>query len=167
MADSNYPLKTNHWIVASTVHSTIGNVHVYDSIYDAIDKQRKDIIISLFGTSNKDIVLTHKQEGTQDCGLYSITICVSLAFNLKPEQLKFDQSAMRGHLINCIETLSLSCTNRITLSCVVYMYYVLVLLCTANCLRWKSFMVEEMNCNSLVNICGCMVILCITQGHYH
>ena len=33
--------KTNHWIVASTIHSTNGNVHVYDSIYDAIDKQTK------------------------------------------------------------------------------------------------------------------------------
>ena len=33
-------------------------------------------------------------------------------------------------------------------------------------LRWKSFAVEEMNCNSLENICGCMVVLCIAQGHY-
>ena len=77
---------------------------MYDSIYDAIDKLTKDVIISLLGISNIDIVPTHKQEGTQDCGLYSIAICVSLVFNLKPEQLKFDQSAMRGHLINCIET---------------------------------------------------------------
>ena len=44
------------------------------------------------------------RKGTQDCGLYSISIFVSLAFNLELEQLKFDQSAMRDHLINCIET---------------------------------------------------------------
>ena len=30
----------------------------------------------------------------------------------------------------------------------------------ANCSRWKSFAVEEINCNSLENICGCMVVLC-------
>ena len=29
----------------------------------------------------------------------------------------------------------------------------------SNCSRWKSFAVEEMNCNSLENICGCMVVL--------
>ena len=69
-----------------------------------LTSRQKDIITSLFGILNIDIVPTHKQEGTQDCGLYSIAICVSLAFHLKPEQLKFDQSAMRGHLINCIET---------------------------------------------------------------
>ena len=30
----------------------------------------------------------------------------------------------------------------------------------ANFSRWISFAVEEMNCNSLENICGCMVVLC-------
>ena len=28
-------------------------------------------------------------------------------------------------------------------------------------------MVVKMNCNSLENICGCIVVLCIAQGHYH
>ena len=96
--------KTNHWIVASTLYTTNDNVNVYDSLYDTVDKQTRDIISCLFGISSINIVPIHKQQGTEDCGLYSIAICVSLAFTLKPELLKFDQSAMRGHLISCIET---------------------------------------------------------------
>ena len=73
-------------------------------MYNTVDEQTKGIITDLFGISDIDIVPIHKQQGTQDCGLYSIAVCVSLAFKLKPELLKFDQSAMRGHLVDCIET---------------------------------------------------------------
>ena len=31
---------------------------------------------------------------------------------------------------------------------------------TANFLRWKNFVDEEMSCNLLENIHGCMVVLC-------
>ena len=77
---------------------------MYDSLYDTVDEQTKGIITGLFGISGIDIVPIHKQQGTQDCGVYSIVVCVALAFNLKPDLLKFDQSAMRGHLVDCIET---------------------------------------------------------------
>lgn len=96
--------KTNYWIVASTLYCTNGKVNVYDSLYDTVDEQTKGIITGLFGISGIDIVPIHKQQGTQDCGLYSIAVCVSLAFKLKPELLKFDQSAMRSHLVHCIES---------------------------------------------------------------
>ena len=33
----------------------------------------------------------------------------------------------------------------------------------ANCSRWKSFVIAEMNCNSLQNFCSCIVVLCIIQ----
>ena len=37
----------------------------------------------------------------------------------------------------------------------------------ANRSRWKSFVVAEMNCNSLENFCSWIVVLCIIQGYYH
>ena len=58
-------------------------------VYDTVDEQTKGIITSLFGISGIDIVPIHRQQGTQDCGLYSIAICVNLAFKLKPKLLKF------------------------------------------------------------------------------
>ena len=59
-ATSNYPLY--HWIVASTLHGTNGNVNVYDSLYDAIDIQTKDIIANLFGISSIQLIpsMAHK-----------------------------------------------------------------------------------------------------------
>ena len=45
--------------------------------------------------------------------------------------------------------------------------YVCSISYVVNCLWWKSFTVEEMNCSSLENIHGYMVVLCIAQGYYH
>ena len=86
------------------LHSLYTNGNVNDSICDTVNEETKGIITSLFGVSGIYIVPIHKQQGTQDCGLYSIAVCVSFAFKLKPELSKFNQSAMRGHLVDCIET---------------------------------------------------------------
>ena len=69
-----------------------------------LTSRQKVLSLVSLGISGIDIVPIHKQQGTQDCGLYSIAICVSLAFKLKPELLKFNQSAMRGHLVDHIES---------------------------------------------------------------
>ena len=61
--------KTNHWIVPSTLYTTNSNVNVYDSLYDAVDKETRDIISSPFGISSINIVPIHKQQGIEDCGL--------------------------------------------------------------------------------------------------
>ena len=42
----------------------------------------------------------------------------------------------------------------------------IILLYIANHSRYKIFPVEEMNCNSLENIHGYMVLLCNCTGHY-
>ena len=43
---------------------------------------------------------------TVDCGLFAIATCVSLASSgILPK--KFDQSKMRGHLVECFENLNL------------------------------------------------------------
>ena len=96
-------IKTGLLLQLYTLRSN-SNVNVCDSLNDTVNKQKRDIITSLFAIWSIDIIPIHKQPALEDCGLYSIAICVSLAFNLKPELLKFDQSVMTGHLIRCIET---------------------------------------------------------------
>ena len=46
--------------------------------------------------------------------------------------------------------------------------YCVLSIATVYCKLFKveKFAVKEMNCNLLENICGCMVILHIGQGHY-
>ena len=41
--------RCNHWIVASTVHSGSNQkVQVYDSIFDTLDTNTKDVVLNLF-----------------------------------------------------------------------------------------------------------------------
>ena len=44
-----------------------------------------------------------KQKGGKDCGLYSIAFPTALAFGLHPSKLKFNQSIMRQHLVDCFK----------------------------------------------------------------
>ena len=44
-----------------------------------------------------------KQSGSTDCGLYSITYCVTLLENKDPRTVVYDQEEMRSHLISCFQ----------------------------------------------------------------
>ena len=44
-----------------------------------------------------------KQVGSDDCGLYAIAILTALAYKINVAEVKFDQSKMRRHFIDCIE----------------------------------------------------------------
>ncbi len=52
-------------------------------------------------------MLTPKQGGTTDCGLYAIAIATSLAYGIDPSQLIFDQQEMRCHFVDCLSSQSL------------------------------------------------------------
>ena len=79
---------------------------VYDSahVYQTIDSETEWVINNLFGHSSA-IHMIHipKQVGGQDCGVFAITIATALAYDLDAGTLKFNQVAMRPHLIQCIE----------------------------------------------------------------
>lgn len=94
----------DHWMVASTVLAESGAVKVYDSIYRTLDQGACGIISNIFQTStSKELVPIQRQTGGRDCGVYAIAIATALAFNLDPSKIKFKQSAMRPHLIKCLE----------------------------------------------------------------
>ncbi len=92
----------DHWIVTSTLLSE--EVKVYDSVYRTLDRTSKSIISNLFQTSTStDLVQIHRQIGGRDCGVYAIAISTALAFREDPAGIKFDQPAMKRHLIACME----------------------------------------------------------------
>ena len=69
-----------------------------------IVKQLISIISNIFHESTrKELVPIHRQTGGQDCGVYAIAILTALAFCHDPAKIKFNQSAMRLHLIKCLE----------------------------------------------------------------
>ena len=94
----------NHWIVASNILAASGEVKVYDSIYRTLDQATRKIISNVYQSlTSAELVRIHRQTGGQDCGVYAISISTALAFGHDPATIKFDQPAMRAHLIACME----------------------------------------------------------------
>ena len=91
-----------HWIVASTVGSYPKAV-VYDSLYTSIDKETLALLKQLLGAKvSVELGNEPKEDGTADCGLFSIATCVSLATNNQPKN--FIQQSMCNHLLHCFES---------------------------------------------------------------
>lgn len=94
----------DHWIVAATMLATDDGVLVYDSVYRTLDQPTKKIILNLFPASTSmQLVQVNRQSGGLDCGVFAIAISTALAFQQNPAVIKFDQPAMRPHLVACFE----------------------------------------------------------------
>jgi len=66
----------NHWVVDSTIDND-QMVQVYDSVYSTVDAKTVDVINNIFVITNDtkiDLKRPQIQEGSQDCGLFSIAI---------------------------------------------------------------------------------------------
>ena len=65
------------------------------------------LLASLLKTNKKCLVVklanTHKQAGSDDCGLFAAAYCTSLAYGQNPSAFVYDQSLMRKHLVLCLE----------------------------------------------------------------
>ena len=92
----------NHWIVAtSMMHRNSDEVLVYDSMYDSLDGDTVEIIKNLFCSDNIKMVECQKQDGTTDCGLFSIANATAIANGIDPMKLNYIQGDMRMHLLQC------------------------------------------------------------------
>ena len=93
----------NHWIVAAT--SKHGKtVQVYDSAHTSLDHTSAVMIKDFFrcSLSNIKAVAVQKQRpGSNDCGVYAIANATTITFGEDPVSVKYDQSVMRSHLIEC------------------------------------------------------------------
>ena len=100
---------TNHWIVASTIGCSIGNVLVFDSVYSSVDEATMSLIRQLFGVDVKvKQEVTPRQQGSSDCGVFAIAIATSLAFEHIPNSIAFQQNTMIDHLLTCFEKMYLT-----------------------------------------------------------
>jgi hypothetical protein len=89
--------------IASTLNCS-GRIQIYDSIYDILDEETKNVIVNLLELSSSptfDLVQVQKQVGGQDCGLFAIGIVLSLLFHIDVTSIVFNQSQMRPHLLKC------------------------------------------------------------------
>ena len=97
-------LRRHHWIVASNVLSAKGYVHIYDSLHTTIDEESVELVTNIFGNEDDSFVCVPNlqiQKGSMDCGLFAIAYMTTLANGKDPSVLSYEQSKMRGHLIDC------------------------------------------------------------------
>ena len=100
----------NHWITISTLDSVNSNcdVTIYDSLHFSLSQDTKMLLATLLKTNKKSLVVkfanTHKQAGSDDCGLFAAAYCTSLAHGQNLSAFVYDQFLMRKHLVLCLET---------------------------------------------------------------
>ena len=80
---------------------------MYDSLNGSLSKEIKALLARLLKTTMKRLLVkfgnTTKQAEFDDCGLFAAAYCTTLAYSQNPNSYVYDQSAMRKHLINCLE----------------------------------------------------------------
>ena len=59
------------------------------------------MIANLFHSATVEMMKTQKQEGSKDCGLFAIAIVTAIAYGADLTMLRFNQAAMRSHLVQC------------------------------------------------------------------
>jgi len=94
----------NHWILLS---SLAGNIVVFDSLNTRPTQVLIKQISQLFSADRRTPpfrqVVCHKQLGSTDCGLFAIAYSIDLLCGVRPNDVIYDQSKMRKHLIGCLE----------------------------------------------------------------
>ena len=100
-----------HWVLSSSKGC---DVFVYDSLYDRPTEDLKAQLLLCYKNFKKVGQLkvqfkpVNKQSGSSDCGLFVIAYAFDIASGRSPEKVFYNQSAMRKHLLTCINTGSLS-----------------------------------------------------------
>ena len=101
----------NHWVTVSNIGCGENRIKVYDSLNSNLPgsdrEQFNAALASLLNTNFKNMVIEYpsmrKQEGSLDCGLFALTVAVSLCNGDDPGVQNYDQSAMRVHLAVCFQ----------------------------------------------------------------
>ncbi|CAF0952356.1 unnamed protein product [Brachionus calyciflorus] len=108
----------NHWIVLANLHPTYEDSDGFNNwfIYDSLNNPKnylnriKTVLKSFSGGSRFfDIIHVNvtKQKGNKDCGLFALGYALSLAMNLDPGKLIFDQKKIRDEFNTIIKSTDL------------------------------------------------------------
>ena len=95
----------HHWILLTSFG---GCVQIYDSLQMNVTESLKKQMRQLFSPDDSlppfKIMNCQQQDGSTDCGLFAIANAVEVAAGNDPEKVIFDQTAMRPHLMSCLES---------------------------------------------------------------
>ncbi len=96
----------NHWMVVSSLGCP-AKVDVFDSLFSSVDPSTTKLVTQLFGEdASIEKACGPNQVGGDDCGVFAIATCTSLAHGCQPRE--FDRQHMRAHLLKCFENFCLT-----------------------------------------------------------
>ena len=98
----------NHWVVASNIGCTTGEVNLYDSIYNEISNATQMLLKKVFGNAKVTLPKCSKQIGNHNCGLFAIAFGTALAHGIPLSEVTLNQHTMRHHLIKCFDQLEMT-----------------------------------------------------------
>ena len=99
-----------HWVTVLTYENPVsGAVKLYDSslalgVSTSIEMSVSNMLRSPESSISIKLMNSDIQPNTNDCGVYAIAFAVSLAFGKEPAYLHFENSKMRSHLLNCLQS---------------------------------------------------------------
>ena len=91
---------------------------MYDSLFKRLDVETRNTIMKMFGLkkSNEIIMMPmQEQEGSKDCGPFSIAVMTSLAYEDDPSEIRYKQLDLRQHLIHCFDTVQFGGTKTMSM----------------------------------------------------
>ena len=101
----------DHWVL---VFCSQHRVQVCDSLRKRLNAGMKRCIKALFsftlqpdGSMPVTLLTVAKQSDFDSCGLYAIAYAADIIAGISPVTSKYDESAMRPHLIQCLQTMQL------------------------------------------------------------
>ena len=96
----------NHWVCARYTCKR-RMFEIYDSLKRLfVSKSVMEQLKKLGGPQSRFAIMNMQgQIGGDDCGLFAIAIAVDLAYGNDPSIIRYDQHAMRSHLVSCLDHL--------------------------------------------------------------
>ena len=99
-------VRSNHWVCLAVAEDRCG-AKLFDSLYNTIPNSLIDMIIGLLHPEKDEITIENmkmqEQRGASDCGLFAIAVATSLCHGEDPTIIRWDQTRLRPHFMECLE----------------------------------------------------------------
>ena len=97
----------DHWVCVSSIGCIPGTVRLFDSLYhdiisQEVEDQVKDLVLAE-SFQKLEYAPCQQQRNGSDCGVFAIAFATSLVFGSNPQNLNFDITKMRPHLVACLQ----------------------------------------------------------------
>ena len=96
-----------HWVCLSTIGCVLGEVKLFDSLYDRVNSIIRLHACRMLMHAGKSLTISSQkcqiQNNSSDCGLFALAFVTSICFGEDPSNISYDQPKLRQHFVHCLE----------------------------------------------------------------